>query len=122
MTITLDAPTVVIEDIDDDFKTEDLWAIMVWNDDVNTFQHVITALIEILQHTLARAEQLTMAVHNTGKAVVGRAAQGRGPGGRPGLPRPQDPGDGRARSERTRGTREAAGMLASCSPRRPGSI
>jgi ATP-dependent Clp protease adapter protein ClpS len=71
MTVTIDAPTEVIDDVDDVFATEDLWAIVVWNDDVNTFQNVITALVEILHHTLARAEQLTMAVHNTGKAVVG---------------------------------------------------
>jgi ATP-dependent Clp protease adapter protein ClpS len=71
MTITLDAPTVVIDEVDDIVVTEDLWAIVVWNDDVNTFQNVISALMEILHHTLARAEQLTMAVHNTGKAVVG---------------------------------------------------
>jgi ATP-dependent Clp protease adaptor protein ClpS len=71
MSVTLDAPVRVIDNVDDLIQTEDLWAIVVWNDDVNTFQNVIKALIDIMHHSLARAEQLTMAVHNTGKAVVG---------------------------------------------------
>jgi ATP-dependent Clp protease adaptor protein ClpS len=58
-------------DVDAFFRTEDLWAVIVWNDDVNTFDHVITALVEILHHTPARADQLAQQVHDTGKAVVG---------------------------------------------------
>ena len=66
----LDLPVVADEDVDAFFAYEDLWAVIVWNDDVNTFAHVTKALIEILRHTTARAEQLTLRVHNTGKAVV----------------------------------------------------
>jgi ATP-dependent Clp protease adaptor protein ClpS len=69
MTETLES-TVTDDDIDQMFALEDLWAVVLWNDDVNTFAHVIQALVEILQHTEERAEQLALKVHNTGKAVV----------------------------------------------------
>jgi ATP-dependent Clp protease adaptor protein ClpS len=69
MTQTLDDPAVVT-DTDRLTFTEDLWAVIVWNDDVNTFDHVITALVEILHHSPARAQQLALRVHNEGRAVV----------------------------------------------------
>jgi len=71
MTQTLDNPTVVFGDVDEMFDDDDLWAVIVWNDDVNTFEHVIRALVEILQHTTSQAERLAMLVHTSGKAVVG---------------------------------------------------
>jgi len=70
MTQTLDTPVVPDEDVTKLLDDEDLWAVVVWNDDVNTFDHVIKALVEVLHHSLARAEQLTLRIHNTGKAVV----------------------------------------------------
>lgn len=71
MSQTLDAPTMTPEDVDALFDDADLWAVIVWNDDVTTFQTVIKALVEIMHHTVERAEQLTWKVHNTGKAMVG---------------------------------------------------
>jgi ATP-dependent Clp protease adaptor protein ClpS len=70
MTQTLDAEVLSEEDAEQLIDHEDLWAVVVWNDDVNTFAHVIKALVEILDHSLARAELLTNRIHNTGKAVV----------------------------------------------------
>jgi ATP-dependent Clp protease adaptor protein ClpS len=70
MTQTLDAEVLSEEDAERLIGEEDLWAVVVWNDDVNTFTHVIKALVEILNHSLARAELLTNRIHNTGKAVV----------------------------------------------------
>jgi ATP-dependent Clp protease adaptor protein ClpS len=64
-------PTITPDDVDAFFDDADLWAVIVWNDDVNTFQNVIKALVEIMHHSYQRAEQLTWRVHNTGKAVVG---------------------------------------------------
>jgi ATP-dependent Clp protease adaptor protein ClpS len=69
MTQTLDV-VITDEDVEKLVEDEDLWAVIVWNDDVNTFAHVIKALVEILNHSLARAEQLTNRIHNSGKAVV----------------------------------------------------
>jgi len=45
-------------------------ALVVYNDDVNTFDWVIECLVEILQHTQAQAEQLSLLIHFKGKATV----------------------------------------------------
>jgi ATP-dependent Clp protease adaptor protein ClpS len=70
MTQTTETPTVPLDDLDVIFAVEDLWAVILWNDDVNTFDHVIKALMEILKHSRERSEQLAMQVHTTGKATV----------------------------------------------------
>src|SRR6185437_16379418 len=57
-------------DVDAFFASEDLWAVIVWNDDVTTFQTVIQAFIEIFGHTAERADQLAWRIHRTGKAVA----------------------------------------------------
>jgi ATP-dependent Clp protease adaptor protein ClpS len=67
---TLDAPMLVDADIDTFFEHEDLWAVIVWNDDVTTFQTVIEAFVEIFHHTVERADQLAWTIHRTGKAVA----------------------------------------------------
>jgi ATP-dependent Clp protease adaptor protein ClpS len=69
MTETLDV-VITEEDVGQLVDSEDPWAVIVWNDDVNTFSHVIKALVEILNHSLARSEMLTDRIHHTGKAVV----------------------------------------------------
>lgn len=44
--------------------------IVLYNDDVNTFDHVIRCLIKICEHTYMQAEQCAYLVHFTGKCVV----------------------------------------------------
>ena len=61
---------VADEDINAFFAFEDLWAVIVWNDDVTTFQTVIRAFVEIFGHTVERADQLAWKIHRTGKAVA----------------------------------------------------
>jgi ATP-dependent Clp protease adaptor protein ClpS len=76
MTPILDHQTTidpqVIDDVDLDafFETEDLWAVIVWNDDVTTFHTVIQAFVEIFHHSVERADQLAWMIHRTGKAVA----------------------------------------------------
>ena len=76
MTIIFDQQTSVdrrpIDDVDIDafFDEEDLWAVIVWNDDVTTFQTVIQAFVEIFHHSIERADQLAWTIHRTGKAVA----------------------------------------------------
>ncbi|HEY3942431.1 MAG TPA: ATP-dependent Clp protease adaptor ClpS [Acidimicrobiales bacterium] len=70
MTQTQEAGTVPVLDLGELLEIDELWAVIVWNDDVNTFAHVTKALVEILRHSTVRAEQLTLRVHNTGKALV----------------------------------------------------
>ena len=44
--------------------------IILFNDDVNTFEWVIETLIEICGHTLEQAEQCAMFIHYKGKYAV----------------------------------------------------
>lgn len=44
--------------------------IVLYNDDVNTFDFVIDSLIDVCEHTLEQAEQCTILVHYKGKCTV----------------------------------------------------
>lgn len=44
--------------------------IVVYNDDVNTFDHVIDTLISVCSHTPEQAEQCALIVHYKGKCTV----------------------------------------------------
>jgi len=44
--------------------------IILYNDDVNTFQHVIETLVKVCKHTYQQAEQCAYIVHFSGKCVV----------------------------------------------------
>ena len=45
-------------------------SLIVWNDEVNTFEWVIETLIEICGHTHEQAEQCAMFIHHKGKYGV----------------------------------------------------
>jgi ATP-dependent Clp protease adaptor protein ClpS len=44
--------------------------IILHNDDVNTFDHVIDSLVDVCDHTLEQAEQCSVLVHYKGKCAV----------------------------------------------------
>jgi len=44
--------------------------IVLFNDDVNTFDHVINTLINICDHSPEQAEQCSLIVHYKGKCTV----------------------------------------------------
>jgi len=44
--------------------------IVLYNDDVNTFDHVIETLILVCSHTAEQAEQCAILVHYKGKCTV----------------------------------------------------
>jgi len=44
--------------------------IVLYNDDVNTFDHVIETLMYVCDHTPEQAEQCTLIVHYNGKCTV----------------------------------------------------
>lgn len=46
--------------------------LIVFNDDVNTFDHVIDSLIKICKHEVEQAEQCTYIIHYSGKCQVKR--------------------------------------------------
>ena len=51
-------------------KEDEVYKIVLWNDDVNTFDYVIESLMEICEHTFEQAEQCTVLVHYKGKCTV----------------------------------------------------
>jgi ATP-dependent Clp protease adaptor protein ClpS len=44
--------------------------LIVWNDEVNTFEWVIETLIEVCHHQQEQAEQCAMIIHTKGKYAV----------------------------------------------------
>lgn len=48
--------------------------IVIHNDDVNTFEHVIESLIEICDHDMVQAEQCAWIIHHNGKCSVKRGS------------------------------------------------
>ena len=58
------------EDVDVIEKEVNLHEIILFNDDVNTFDFVIDCLIEICDHTAEQAEQCALLVHYKGKCAV----------------------------------------------------
>ena len=60
------------EAYDEDLLTEyaDLYQIMLYNDDYNTFDYVIELLMEVCEHTYEQAEQCAAIVHFSGKCPV----------------------------------------------------
>ena len=58
---------IAVEEVIDD---EDLRDLIVFNDDVNTFEHVTATLIKICKHDPQQAEQCTYIIHFKGKCAV----------------------------------------------------
>ncbi|MCE2742718.1 MAG: ATP-dependent Clp protease adaptor ClpS [Fluviicola sp.] len=48
--------------------------LIVFNDDVNTFEHVINSLIKVCKHSEIQAEQCTWIIHYNGKCQVKRGS------------------------------------------------
>ena len=57
-------------DVMEVIETTDLMDLVVFNDDVNTFDHVINTLIRVCKHTNEQAEQCTLIIHYKGKCTV----------------------------------------------------
>ncbi len=45
-------------------------SLILWNDDVHTFDYVIKALVDICRHTVEQAEQCAILVHCHGKCSI----------------------------------------------------
>ena len=54
--------------------TEDGFDLVVYNDDVNTFEFVISSIVEICDHNPIQAEQCTWLIHYKGKCAVKRGS------------------------------------------------
>jgi ATP-dependent Clp protease adaptor protein ClpS len=49
---------------------ESPYSLVVWNDEVNSFDWVIQTLIEVCKHSTEQAEQCAMIIHTQGKYAV----------------------------------------------------
>ncbi len=62
---------VILEDLVD---TEE-YDLVVYNDDVNTFEHVTRILIKVCGHSQEQAEQCTVIIHFKGKCAVKKGSR-----------------------------------------------
>lgn len=69
---TLFNHTETLEEIDVNVETkhENIKALLLYDDDYNTFPFVTESLIKVCGHDPVQAEQCTYLVHYTGKCVV----------------------------------------------------
>ncbi len=58
------------EDIEVLDGTDQGCSLIVWNDEVNTFEWVIDTLVEVCDHSHEQAEQCAMIIHSRGKYAV----------------------------------------------------
>ena len=58
------------EQEDTDVIEEEAHNLIVWNDDVNTFDWVIVSLVSICGHATVQAEQCALIIHHNGKCGV----------------------------------------------------
>ena len=68
--INTDSKPEFLQETDLLTETEDPCQLIVWNDEVNTFDWVIETLIEICGHTPEQAEQCAYIIHFNGKYAV----------------------------------------------------
>lgn len=63
-----DLETLAQEEVEEAIQTP--WRLILYNDEVHTFEEVIQQLIKALKCSRGRAEELTLKVHSEGKAIV----------------------------------------------------
>lgn len=70
MKIEMSTKEKIQEQLEEDVLELPLNEIVLYNDDVNTFDHVIDTLIYACEHTPEQAEQCSIIVHYKGKCTV----------------------------------------------------
>lgn len=64
-------PEVDVMDLPEEEEAEDTpWRVILYDDDIHTFDEVINQLIKALGCTVEKAEEITLKVHNEGKALA----------------------------------------------------
>lgn len=65
------APEVDVMDMPEEETSDDTpWRLILFDDDIHTFDEVINQLIKALGCKVEKAEEITLKVHNEGKALV----------------------------------------------------
>lgn len=64
--------TYIEEEVEvlEDIGFTDVKDLVVFNDDFNTFDHVINTLVKVCKHSMEQAEQCTIIIHYKGKCAV----------------------------------------------------
>lgn len=62
------------EDADVAVLADEIHSLIVWNDEVNTFDWVIESLMDVCEHSPEQAEQCAMIIHHNGKYGVKRGS------------------------------------------------
>ena len=62
--------TDVLEATEEEEEVTTPWRLILYDDDVHTFDEVINQLIKALGCSVAKAEEMTLRVHEEGKATV----------------------------------------------------
>jgi len=60
----------VLTEVLEDIGSADIKDLIIYNDDHNTFDHVINTLIKVCKHTPQQAEQCAYIIHYKGKCAV----------------------------------------------------
>ena len=60
----------VLTDLLEAIEITEVKDLLVYNDDFNTFEHVIDTLIKVCKHSAEQAEQCTWLIHHKGKCKV----------------------------------------------------
>lgn len=68
MSNLIDVEELVEEKLETESNIENV--LVLYNDDVNSFDHVILFLTLICDHTPVQAEQCAMIAHNNGKCII----------------------------------------------------
>ncbi len=58
------------EERETDVLEDQPWSLIVWNDEVNSFDWVIETLVEVCGHSFEQAEQCALFIHHKGKYAV----------------------------------------------------
>ncbi len=68
MSVQTQEKTFTLEEILTSLKT--VHRLILWNDEVNTFEHVIRCLMKYLDYSETQAEKIAWQVHNKGKCAI----------------------------------------------------
>lgn len=65
-----DVEVLVEEEVEETTRYKDPWRVILYNDEIHTFEEVVLQLIRATGCTQQRAEALTWQAHQEGKAAV----------------------------------------------------
>lgn len=68
MSTEVQEETLTLEEILESLK--EMHRLILWNDDFNTFEHVINCMMKYLDYSEQQATKIAWKVHNEGKCTV----------------------------------------------------